>query len=110
MASSNEVKKQIFAVLVLIVILSFFNLYGLGVFWRTAETKIESKDAYKDIPGYRDISGLVYANKFCKTSIDTTGYGFVRYYKYNILDGKFYEFSVAPFILPIVNNTPVDCE
>lgn len=43
--SSNEIVKQIFAVIVLIVILSGFNLYGLGVFWRTAETEIESKDA-----------------------------------------------------------------
>ena len=110
--SSNEIVKQIFSVLVLIVILSVFNLYGLGVFWRTADTEIESKDASKDIYG-GNISGLVYANKFCKTNIDTTtGWrrNFPTYYKYNVVDGKFYEFAVAPFIVPIVQKTPVDCE
>ena len=110
--SSNEIVKQIFSVLVLIIILSVFNLYGLGVFWRTADTEIESKDASKDIYGDRNISGLVYANKFCKTNIDTTGWrtNFPTYYKFNIVDGKFYEFSVLPFIIPIVQKTPVDCE
>ena len=105
---STDKKKKlgtvVFRVVLVLIIYSIVNAYGGGFFWRNADEVPNSKDASKDD------SGLVYGDKFCKISSLPDHSGVIKYYKYNILDGKFYKFLVSPFILPIVNQIPMECE
>ena len=93
-----DMKKKIVIVVLVLIVYSIVHAYGGGFFWRNAD----------EVP--KDDSGLVYGDKFCKISSLPDHSGVKKYYRYNILDGKFYKFLVVPFILPIVNQIPMECE